>query len=279
MPAPRSYRAEALVLKHKEFGEADKVLTLYTLEYGKIRAVAKGARRPGSKLGGHLDLLTHSQLFLAHGRNLDIVTQAQTIDAFLNLKSDLDRLSYGLYVAELVDCFTEERMESRAVFDLTLNTLRYLADSSFPNTALRYFELHLVHHLGYRPELHSCASCGAPLRPVANFFHPVSGGVLCPECALNVTQVRPLSLNAFKVLRLWQSCSFDDACRVRVSGELASELEMVMRSYMKYLLERDLKATAWLDRLKRDRLFGCSTRSAGVDSGGTLDYNSASIGR
>jgi len=279
MPTPRNYQAEAIVLKYREFGEADKVLTLYTMEYGKVRAVAKGIRRPGSKNSGHVDLLTHSQLMLAHGRNLDIVTQAQTIDAFLELKGDLDRLSCGLYVAELVDCFTEERMEGRVVFDLTLNTLHRLNEDLSPETVLRYFELHLVHHLGYRPQLHNCASCNIPLKPVTNFFHPVSGGVLCPDCAMGISQVRQLSLSAFKVLRLWQNCSFDDACRVRVNSELAGELEMIMRSYVKYLLERDLKATAWLDRLKRDRLFGDSARPMSVDSAGAGDYNSASIGR
>ncbi|MEW6143181.1 MAG: DNA repair protein RecO [Chloroflexota bacterium] len=279
MPTPRNYQAEVIVLKHRGFGEADKVLTLYTLEYGKVRAVAKGIRRPGSKLGGHVDLLTHSQLMLARGRNLDIITQAQTIDSFIELKSDLDRLSYGLYVAELVDCFTEERMESRAVFDLTLNTLLRLSEASSPDIALRYFELHLVDLLGYRPRLHNCASCNTLLQPVTNFFHPVSGGVLCPDCAMNVSTVRHLSLNAFKILRLWQDCSFDNACRVRLNGELAGELEMVMRSYVKYLLERDLKATAWLDRLKRDRLSGNMSRLVGVDSADIGDYNSALIGR
>lgn len=279
MPTPRNYQAEVIVLRHKGLGEADKVLTLYTLEYGKVRAVAKGVRRPGSKNSGHVDLLTHSQLMLAHGRNLDIVTQAQTIDAFLELKGDLDRLSYGLYMAELVDCFTEEHMESRAVFELMLNTLRRLNSGSPPETILRYFELHLVHHLGYRPRLYNCASCNALLKPVTNFFHSVSGGVLCPDCATGMSQVRQLSLSAFKVLRLWQNCSLDDACRVRVSSELAGELEMIMRSYVKYLLERDLKATAWLDRLKRDRFFGSSARLAGVDSAGTGDYNSTSIDR
>ena len=80
MSQPRVYRTEAVVLKGVDFGETDKVLTLYTLHQGKLRVVAKGVRRPGSRLGGHLDILTHSQLLLAHGRNLDIVTQAETID-------------------------------------------------------------------------------------------------------------------------------------------------------------------------------------------------------
>lgn len=278
MSPPRNYPAEAIVLKCREFGEADKVLTIYTREHGKVRAVAKGVRRPGSKLGGHVDLLTHSQLMLAHGRNLDIITQAQTIEPFIELKGDLDRLSCGLYVVELIDSFTEEHLECREIFDLTLSTIQRLSGGASPEAVIRYFELHLVDHLGYRPQLHKCALCGTQLRPVINFFHPVSGGVLCPDCARNVPEARQLSLNAFKVLRLWQGCSFDEACRVRIGGELAGELEMAMRSYLKYLLERDLKAAAWLDRLRRERLSNNTTKLVGVDTAGVGNYNCTSAG-
>jgi DNA repair protein RecO (recombination protein O) len=252
MAAPRNYRAEAVILKQRGIGEADRILTLYTLEFGKVRAVAKGVKRPGSKMSGHVDLLTHSQLMLAHGRNLDIVTQAQTVDTFIELKNNLDHLSNALYVAELVDCLTEERLEGKAVFNLLLDTLHRLNDSSQQGSVLRYFELHLAHHLGYRPQLQNCASCETALQPVTNYFHPASGGVLCPECAFSLPQVRPISLNAFKVLRLWQSCDYETACRVRIDTSLSNELEMVMRAYLRFLLEREPKAVAWLDRLKRE---------------------------
>jgi len=254
MPAPRTYRTEAVVIKHSKLGEADKIVTLYTPELGKVRAVAKGVRRPGSKLSGHVDLLTHSQLLLAHGRNLDIVTQAQTIDSLLPMKNDLARISCGFYVAELVDCFTEERMHTPRVFDLLVDTLRRLCQARDTEQALRYFELHLVDALGYRPQLRTCAICNTALEPVTNFFHPASGGVICPSCSYDKPYIRPLTLNAFKVLRLWQDCDFDTASRVLVNPELRGELEMVMRGYIRFLLEREVKSTSWLDQLRRDDL-------------------------
>ena len=82
MSIPRNYQTQAIIIKQTKLGEFDKLLTIYTPELGKLKAVAKGAYRPGSKLGGNVEPLTHSLLFLAKGRKLDIITQSQTIDGF-----------------------------------------------------------------------------------------------------------------------------------------------------------------------------------------------------
>ena len=252
MTTPRVYQTEAIIIKRTKLGEADRILTLYTPDLGKLRAVAKGTRRPKSKLGGHVELLTHSQLMLARGRNLDIITQAQTINNFLPLKDNLERLSYGLYISELVDSFTADRIENRRLFDLLLDTLHQLSQAKDGAPVLRYFELHLLERLGYRPQLQQCASCSAPLQPATNSFSSSQGGVLCHDCGYQEPIARPLSLNALKVLRLWQNCDYAAASRVRIKSGLSSELEQVMREYIKYLLERQLKSTAWLDRLKQE---------------------------
>ncbi len=99
MPKPRTYQTEAIVIRKIKLGEADRILTLYTPQLGKIRAVAKGVRRPRSKLAGHLELLTHSLVSLARGRNLDTIIGSQTINSFLLLKSDLELGAYALYRA------------------------------------------------------------------------------------------------------------------------------------------------------------------------------------
>ena len=252
MTAPRTYQTEAIIIKRIKLGEADRILTLYTPELGKLKAVAKGTRRPQSKLGGHVELLTHSRLMLARGRNLDIITQAQTIDNFLPIKDDLERISHGLYVAELIDSFTGEHIEDRPLFDLLLETLKQLSQTKDCELILRYFELHLLDHLGYRPQLQHCTDCNSHLKPNSNFFSSRLGGVLCHNCGFNEPVARPLSLNALKILRLWQNCDFAAARRVKINQKLAAELEQVIAEYIKYLLERQLKSTAWLDRLKRE---------------------------
>ena len=243
MKLPRVYQTEAIIIKRIKLGEADRILTFFTPDYGKLKAVAKGTRRTRSKMGGHVELLTHSSLLLARGRNLDIVTQAQTINSFMPLKENLKHMSCGLYLSELVDSFTEEHIENRDIFLLFLDTLHQLSEAKNNDIALRYFELHLLDYSGYRPQLQKCTNCNSPIKPIANYFSSSQGGVLCTECGYHEPLSRPLSLNALKVLRLWQKCDFTTASRVNVNPELALELEQTLRDYIKYLLEKQVKST------------------------------------
>ena len=264
MSTSRNYQTQGIVLKQTKLGEFDKIVTIYTPEFGKLRAVTKGACRPKSKLGGNVEPLTHSLMLLAKGRNLDIVTQSQTINGFLALKSDLWRMACGLYILELIDSFTVEGGENRPLFDLLLDILNQLSEPDSNEALLRYFELHLLHHLGYRPQLHRCVSCDSPLKPVINFFSPSKGGLLCPHCnseenhryeqieAFSLKPSLTLSVGALKVLRLWQSCDYATARRVRIKPELSSELERVLHEYIRYILQRELKSLTWLQELKKE---------------------------
>lgn len=245
----RVYQTEAIIIKRNRFGEADRLLTLFTADSGKIRAIAKGAMRPGSKLGGNIELLTHSQLMLARGRNLDIITQAQAIDNFLPVRDSLELMSCGFYLTELVDTFTEENVEDRELFDLFLNTLRELAGIGEGERIVRYFELRLLNHLGYCPQLHKCANCSTLLEPEVNYFSPVQGGALCRACGYPDMSARAISVNALKVMRFWLRCDFTTAGRVRLNADLTREIKNLMRENIRYILEKQLKSIEWLDKL------------------------------
>jgi DNA repair protein RecO (recombination protein O) len=253
MTRPRSYQTEAVIIKKTKLGEADSILTLYTLDIGKTQAVARGVRRPKSKLAGHLELLTHSLVSFARGRNLDTIAGSQTINSFLALKSNLELASYALYALELVNQFTADHIENHPLFQLIVNALQQLEQSSDPELVLRHFELHLLDEVGYRPQLQHCVSCHRSLQPVINRFSPSMGGVLCTDCAVSHPYARSLSLNALKVLRLMQGSEHSVLNRLRLDAGLQQELETVMRGYIRYLLERDVKSTAWLDSLREQR--------------------------
>ncbi|PIU23385.1 MAG: DNA repair protein RecO [Chloroflexi bacterium CG08_land_8_20_14_0_20_45_12] len=251
MSSPRNYQTQAIILKQIKLGEFDKLLAIYTPEFGKLQALAKGACRPGSKLGGNVEPLTHSLLFLARGRKLDIITQSQTIDGFLGLKSDLWRLSYGFYILELIDLFTMENSVNRPLFDLLLETLHRLNEADNDQIILRYFEFNLLCHLGYRPQLKRCVICNSYLKAQANSFSCRQGGVLCPLCAQKETAAHPLSVDALKVLRLWESCDYTMAVRVKLKPELSWELRQVLQDYIKYHLQQEVKSMRWLEELKK----------------------------
>ncbi len=250
MPTPRNYQTEAIVIKKTKLGEADSILTLYTPHLGKIQGFARSLRKPKSKMAGHLEMLTHSQVSFARGKNLDTITGSQTINSFLPLKSNLQLTSYALYAVELVNQFTAEHIENQPLFQLLLETLEQLCQTSNNELVLRYFELHLLHEVGYRPQLQHCITCHRPLEPVANYFSASGGGMLCPDCRYSQPLSQPLSVNALKVLRLLQGSDYSAVNRLKINPELSHELEAAMRGYLKYLLEREVKSVAWLDTLR-----------------------------
>jgi DNA repair protein RecO (recombination protein O) len=250
MPKPRTYQTEAFIIKKIKLGEADRILTLYTPHLGKIQGVAKGVRRPRSKLAGHLELITHSQVSLARGRNLDTIIGSQTIDSFLPLKSDLWLTSCALYVTELINQFTADHVENYPLFQLLLEIMQRLCEADDKELVLRYFELHLLNEVGYRPQLQQCVSCHSPLKPVTNSFSSTDGGVLCPRCVQRRPVAYALSVNALKVLRLLQGSDYDTASKLKLNQELSHELDEVMSHYLEYLLEREVKSAVWLDILR-----------------------------
>jgi DNA repair protein RecO (recombination protein O) len=251
MRRERLYRTEAIVLKRSDFGEADRLLTLYTPRLGKAKAIAKGVRKLTSRKSGHVELFTHSQLLIAKGRNLDIVTQAETIHAFRPLREDLLRTTYAYYAAELVDLFVEEGIENHPLFDLLLAMLGWLGDASDLDLTTRFFELRLLSLLGYRPELFRCVACRRRIEPVTNFFSSADGGVLCADCSPNHRGAQEITLNALKVLRFMQTRGYDTCRRLRLSRPLHKELEKTMYDYITYTLERNLKSVKFLNTLRR----------------------------
>lgn len=259
-PRDRLYRVQAIILKRSDFGEADRLLTLYTPDLGKLRAIAKGARKPSSRKSGHVELFSHSILLLAKGAHLDIVTQAETIDPFVRLRSDLERLGHAYYLAELVDRFSEEGTENRPLFDLLLHTLHWLCDvGNDPVLVARFSELQLLQHVGYRPQLYHCVNCGSELEPVENYFSAEAGGIIDPNCmrtarnelAGHGRDARAISVNALKVLRFMQTREFETVRTLRLSTEVLGEVESLMSQYIAHHLERNLKSVDFLHQLKQ----------------------------
>ncbi|MDY6911598.1 MAG: DNA repair protein RecO [Chloroflexota bacterium] len=252
MSAPRTYKTEAIILKHIALGEADRIITIYTPNLGKIRAVAKGVRRIKSKMGGHLEPLTNCSLMLSRGRNLDIITQSQTIESFPPIRNDLRLTAWALYLIELIETFTSEHIENYPVYKLLLDCLQLMDKVSNSELLFRYFELQLLEYIGYRPQLKECINCKTPLQPVENFFSPSGGGILCPNCVNAEPLAQPITVDAIKVMRLAQQESYAQVSRLRISQELYEELERTLQDYIRYLSEWEIKSTAFLDRLERE---------------------------
>src|SRR6516165_2357752 len=153
-----------------DLGEADRIVTLFSRDEGKIRAVAKGVRRTTSRSAGHLEPFTLSDILLAVGRELDVISQADTLESFRAVRESLELSTHAYYLAEVVDLLTEDRQENRPVFDVLVEALRELARSHDIRLVLVAFHLRLLDAVGYRPELRECVTCRTAIQPERNRF-------------------------------------------------------------------------------------------------------------
>jgi DNA repair protein RecO (recombination protein O) len=252
MAEQRSFRVEAVVLRHADWGEADRLITLYTRERGKVRAIAKGARKIRSRKAGHLEPFTRVTLQLARGHDLLIVTQADTVDAYLPIHENLVKTSQAAYVVELLDRFTyEDDSENYGIFRLLTEALSRLEKEADPWLAIRYYEVQLLDLLGYRPHLFECANCGKEIKAEDQYFSAAQGGVLCPACGAGLPGVWSVSVEALKYLRHFQRSDYAGAKRARPVPEVQSEVEALLQRYVTYLLERALNSPGFIRQINR----------------------------
>lgn len=254
MTLPRSIRAQAIVLRHSNWGEADRLVTLFTSGQGKLRAIIKGARKPTSRKAGHLEPFTQVKLQLARGRDLFIVSQAEMVDAYLPLREDLELTGYASYVAELLDRFIyEEQAANPSLFRLLADTLKRLADHEDTWLVVRYYEMRLLDHLGFRPQLFECANCEREIQPEDQFFSYKAGGVICLRCGQGLPNQTRIGVDTLKYLRHFQRSSYADAARAKPAAVVRSEAEALMQGYFTYLLERELNSPGFLRRVKQNQ--------------------------
>ncbi|HCM96238.1 MAG: DNA repair protein RecO [Chloroflexi bacterium GWB2_49_20] len=251
MKEQRSFRVEAVVLRHSNLGEADRLLVIYTCQRGKLRVVAKGARKMRSRKAGHVEPFMQVSLQLATAHGPFIVTDAETIEAYQPLRETLLRTGYAAYVVELIDRFSyEEEGENPVIFRLLTDTLNRIALNPDPWLGVRYYEVRLLDSLGFRPQLVKCINCQAEIKPEDQFFSPSQGGVLCPRCGTGLPGVWSVSEEALKYLRHLQRSSYPVAARARPGPAVQKEMETLMQAYFTYLLERELNTPGFIRRVR-----------------------------
>ena len=144
MTRSRIYQTTAVVLRYRPLGETDRLINFYTKSLGRVTAVAKGVRRPGSRFGGTLEPLNLVQLSLARGRNLDNVNECVTINSFEGVKADLTTIAQGIYLAELVDAFSDDWAANVDLFSLLVDSLNHMNLHKGMDLFIRIFELKLL---------------------------------------------------------------------------------------------------------------------------------------
>ena len=252
----RSYRTQAIILGHIEYGEADRILKVFTFQKGKITAIAKGVRRIRSRKAGHLEPFTRVMLLLAKGRNMDIVTQAETVDNYPGLRTDLERIGYASYVVEVLDKFTYEEGQNIAIFRLLANTLKRLEDHPNPTTVMHFYEMRLLDLVGFRPQLFECVDCGKSIQAEDQFFSPLAGGVACPRCGKARPEAWPIGVDTLRYFRHLQRSNWEQVEGIVIPEAVEPVLADLIQRYISYILERKLNSPNFIKEIQRNNQTG-----------------------
>jgi DNA repair protein RecO (recombination protein O) len=256
----RLYRTPAVILSRRDYGEADRVLTVFTPGLGKQEFLAKGIRKTTSRKAGHLELLTHSTLLVAKARTWDIITEAASVESFRALRTNLDAIGYASFLCELVDCFTESDDDNQPLWDLFLLALRVLDEYGQqapaqqpqiePQLLLHWFQLQLLALTGFQPQFFYCLACQEALTPVTNYLSLEDGGVYCPRCGTIHDSVEAIEADVLKMLRHIQRSSWPELQSVRIRPPVQQAIDTILNRYLLTIVERQLKAVNFLRRLR-----------------------------
>jgi DNA repair protein RecO (recombination protein O) len=223
-----------------DLGETDRILTVLSEQHGKLRVIAKGIRKPSSRLSAHLELFAQSRVSITRGRELDLVTGAEATDVHAGLREDLSAFGAASHCVELVDRFLQDDDSHPRVYRYLLAALRDLATGRDDFKVLREFEFRLLDEMGVRPELFTCVLCGKQVKAEPNRFSSKSGGILCTDHAESDLGAPELSLPSQKLLRLLSRGGFDEFSAIEIPESVRDEIEFVLGSFVRHQLERDL---------------------------------------
>lgn len=247
------YNAAGIVLRNRGLGEADRIITLFTREEGKVEAVARGARRPRSRLAGTTQPFTLGQFQLFRGKGLDNISQCEVEEGFAALRDDLSRMAYASYVCELTDAITSERDANEELFFLLSAALQLCAAGDDLPLVARLFELRALAATGYQPALDHCAACGGELGDASQLrFAVAQGGVLCQNCAGGEASgpVVNISRGTLETMRRLQQIDLRRALMLKPDQATRAEMEAVLEEHIGWRLERRLKTREFLSLVK-----------------------------
>jgi len=242
---------DAIVLSRFDYGEADRILTLLTPGLGKIKAIAKGIRRPTSRIGGSLEPLAELRLQLAKGRTFDVVTQVTMLHAWLGLHDRLEVTATAWYCGELLERSMEERHAAEPLYLLLRRAYELLDAEMAPGRVARWFEMRLCDEMGVRPEVDRCVECDRLLEASDEVrWTPRLGGVLCGGHGGLSMAGAGLSTDALKVLKAYQRMDVEAIAGLRLPGVVEAEVERVLGEFVRYVMERDTRSRRFLEEVK-----------------------------
>ncbi len=246
-------KTQGIVLKYTNLGEADKILTILTRNKGKVRAVAKGCRKPKSSLLASSEMFAFSEFVFYKGASLYHISQAETRETFYNLRNDLLKLSYAVFFVELADTVLQEEMVSERLFLLLAKALYYLAEGEHPIGLIHVaYQLKLMDISGYRPNLHHCVNCGET-ESQSFKFDIEQGGLLCENCekiGKNIVRISPGSIEAMRILLNTEISRLNT---LKIDNTIFNEIDKLVKRFVAVHLDKQFKSLDFLEEIKNNQ--------------------------
>lgn len=244
------YEDEALILSVRNFGEADKMVTFFSRNFGKGMAVAYGCRRPRSPLAGGMQVFSHLNLQVMSGRNLDTIKQCDTKQTFKKLREDLECMAYAAFLTELVTELCPEKQPEMRIYDLLLMAFATFEKRN-PRLVALIAAFQILECTGYQPSYDSCVRCGKVLEDQnPAFFSEAAGGILCETCGLS-GQTTELSAKVRCFIKQALVFDWQEEADFRINGAVLVKTEALLLQYLLYVLERPLKSLVFIGQLAR----------------------------
>lgn len=243
------YRTKAIVIGHKNLGEADKILTLFSPDRGIIHAVARGVRRPRNRLLGGSQIFTYGNYLIMQGRNIDNISQSEIMESFYKIRGNLEQMAYGLYFAELLRASTPIEDKNDELFSFFLKTLYILQKWQDLDFLCRVYELKLLAIQGFLPELFHCVSCG-DMDKDTFFFSIEFGGILCNECRLQDRKAILLNDKVLYALRKILLSTYEELTNFCID-DVRYHLKKILQLFILHQFDCEFKTIDFINDIKR----------------------------
>lgn len=241
----KNYQTQGVILRRKNFFETDRMLWIYTKDYGSVKIIAKGARKTLAKLGGHLELFYLNEFEIAKGKNLDILTGTTIIDDFSHLAKNQKVLYSAYYIAELVCATSAEGQSNLSVFDLLIKSFALMKKDNFQKLTY-FFELKLYNLIGLGPQIDKCIVCAKELVGNKFYFDYGKGGVLCEDCGREMYGDITLNANELKLLRLIKSKDIKYLIKIKCDQENLQVLKQCIDKIRHTTIEKELNCEKFI---------------------------------
>ncbi len=249
-----SHKTTAIILNSLDYGESDRILTFYTEEFGKLKGIAKGARRSKKRFPNALEpfSLLHVIFSKRERDTLVLIENCDIINHHPGIRENLDKTLVSSYLLELTDKFTQEGKKDMALFQLLKNFLHMIDSGIHSEELIRFFEIRILKLSGYEPIFDRCMLCNKPVSHDELYrFVPSKGGIKCKTCHQNSFDSFPVSVGTIKSLLLGKEIDIQKINRINLSDQSAQESKIILSRFIHHLLGTELKSLHVLNQIRK----------------------------